>query len=120
MPDHHPYDIQLYQDSSLDLAYKPNRATRRQMEFGHQAITKETFNRLVLVAREDTKRELGATRIYNSAPLGDGLMSCLDRLRQHEARSAIEDPMIAEEYAMVRRAVLHVGIEQITRYGTGR
>jgi hypothetical protein len=60
---------------------------------------------------------LGATRIRGAVYLGDELMTALDRLRRHEARAAAEDPVVADEYAAVRKAVFFAGLDEIERYG---
>jgi hypothetical protein len=58
-----------------------------------------------------------ATVIRGQAYLADEVMSGLDRLRRHEARAAAADPVVADEYAMVRRAMLHAGLDEMERYG---
>jgi len=44
-------------------------------------------------------------------------MTSLDRLRRHEARAAADDPMVADEYARIRRLVADLGLNEIQRYG---
>lgn len=72
----------------------------------------------VVITQEKLQAATRATRIRCSAALGDELMTALDQLRRHEARSAAEDPVIADEYAAIRRAVFHAGLTEIERYGT--
>lgn len=60
---------------------------------------------------------LGATRIRGAVYLGDELMSAIDRLRRHEVRATADDPLLAEEYAAVRKAVFHAGLNEIERFG---
>jgi hypothetical protein len=44
-------------------------------------------------------------------------MSSLDRLRRHEAQSAADDPVVADEYAAVRRMLLRIGLNEMDEYG---
>jgi hypothetical protein len=84
------------------------------LDFQSRAIVKRA-NREVL---DEQRRALRSGAVINGATyLGDELMTGLDQLRRHEARAAAEDPVIADEYAAVRRAVLGTGLDEIHRYG---
>ena len=58
-----------------------------------------------------------AAHIRGAAYVADELMTCMDRLRRHEARSAADDPVVADEYAAVRRTLLHIGTNELEDYG---
>jgi hypothetical protein len=69
------------------------------------------------VLAEQAKAVESAVVIQNTTALADGLMTSLDRLRRHEARAAADDPMVADEYARIRRLVADLGLNEIQRYG---
>lgn len=58
-----------------------------------------------------------AARIRGAGYVADELMTCIDRIRRHEARSAADDPVVADEYAAVRRMLLHIGLNELEDYG---
>src|SRR5262245_3042681 len=61
-----------------------------------------------------------AAYVRGAEHIGEEVMTSMDRLRRHEARSSAQDPVVADEYAAVRRAVLDVGLDEIDRYGRSR
>ena len=94
---------------------EPWRGSRvAQRDWRSRAIVRATEQE---VLAEQGRAIEAATRIRCTTTLGDELMTAVDQLRRHEARSAAEDPVIADEYAAIRRAVLHCGIGEIERYG---
>ncbi|MFD8492283.1 hypothetical protein [Amycolatopsis sp. NPDC059657] len=84
------------------------------LDRGARAIIKQTNHE---VLAEQGKAVRSATVIRNSVALADGLMTGIDQLRRHEARAASEDPVVADEYARIRRAVADLGLNEINRYG---
>src|SRR4051812_25780209 len=102
-----PYPIERWQANQPITSGGP-------LDFQTRAIVKRV-NRDVL--NEEGRALRSAAVIRGAAYIGDELMSGLDQLRRHEARAAAEDPVIADEYAAVRRAVLGAGLDEIHRYG---
>lgn len=58
-----------------------------------------------------------AAKVRGAEYVGEEVMTSLDRLRRHEARAAADDPVVADEYAAVRRAVLYAGLNELDRFG---
>lgn len=79
-----------------------------------RAIFKQGNN---VINAEQVKAVHSATVMRNTVALGDALMTGLDQLRRHETRAGAEDPMVAEEYARIRRLVADLGMNEISRYG---
>lgn len=69
------------------------------------------------VAHEGAQALVAGAHIAGVAYLGDRLISSLDRLRRHEAQAAAADPVIADEYAAVRRQLLNLGLNIMDDYG---
>lgn len=94
---------------------EPWRGSRpAQRDWRSRSIVRATEHE---VLAEQGRAIEAATRIRCTAALGDELMTAVDRLRRHEARSASDDPIVADEYAAIRRAVVACGIDEIARYG---
>lgn len=68
-------------------------------------------------AYEGARALQAAARVEGAAYVADRVMSSLDRLRRHEAQSAAEDPVVADEYAAVRRMLLRIGLNEMDEYG---
>jgi hypothetical protein len=60
---------------------------------------------------------ISAATIRGANYVADEVMTSLDRLRRHEAQSAADDPIVADEYAAVRRALLRFGLNELENYG---
>lgn len=60
---------------------------------------------------------VSAAHIRGGTYVADEVITSLDRLRRHEAQSAAADPIVADEYAAVRRALLHFGLNELENYG---
>lgn len=69
------------------------------------------------VARTHGRAVEAAARVRGVEYIGEEVMASLDRLRRHEARSAADDPVVADEYAAVRRAVLYAGLNEVDQFG---
>jgi hypothetical protein len=69
------------------------------------------------VAHEEGRALQAAARIEGVAYLGDRLMTNLERLHRHEAQAAAADPVVADEYAAVRRQLLFCGLNIMDDYG---
>jgi hypothetical protein len=96
-------NIEPWQSAPLVNLDRQGRAIVKQANYG--------------VLAEQGKAVHSATVIRNSVALADGLMTGLDQLRRHEARAAAEDPIVADEYARIRRAVADLGLTESLRYG---
>jgi hypothetical protein len=79
-----------------------------------QRLTRSTD---LAIAQEGARALVSAARIEGAAYIGDRLMTNLDRLRRHEAQSAADDPVVADEYAAVRRRLLAIGLNEMDDYG---
>jgi hypothetical protein len=60
---------------------------------------------------------VSAASIRGAGYVADEVITSLDRLRRHEARAAADDPIVADEYAAVRRALLNFGLNELENYG---
>jgi hypothetical protein len=69
------------------------------------------------IAQEGAQALVSAARIEGATYIADHLMTNLDRLRRHEAQAAADDPIVADEYAAVRRALLRFGLNEMDNYG---
>jgi hypothetical protein len=69
------------------------------------------------VAYEGARALQSAARVEGAAYVGERLMTNLDRLRRHEAQSAADDPVVADEYAAIRRRLLAIGLNEMDEYG---
>lgn len=68
------------------------------------------------VAYEGARALQTAARVEGAAYVGERLMTNLDRLRRHEAQSAADDPVVADEYAAIRRRLLAIGLNEMDEY----
>lgn|GEM_PF-4825413 len=71
----------------------------------------------VAVTRTQARAVEAAAQVRGAEYIAEEVMTSLDRLRRHEARAAADDPVVADEYAAVRRAVLYAGLNEVDRFG---
>jgi hypothetical protein len=77
-------------------------------------VARDTDHR---VAIRGAQALVSAATIRGAGYVADEVVTSLDRLRRHEARAAADDPIVADEYAAVRRALLHFGLNELENYG---
>ena len=111
MPDNNPIELRR---AALVPRDRPSSLSAR---FQINGIVNHTA---VEVARHQGHAVEAAAYVRGAEHIGEEVMTSMDRLRRHEARSAAQDPVVADEYAAVRRAVLYIGLDEIDRYGRSR
>jgi hypothetical protein len=96
-----------------------DRTTSTPATFGWAAreAKRVRSNTELSVLRTQGRAIEAAATVRGAEYIGEEVMTSLDRLRRHEARAAADDPVVADEYAAVRRAVLYAGLNEIDRFG---
>jgi hypothetical protein len=102
------YPVERWQNDQL----APN--TWQRLDRQSSAIVRRAGHEVLV---EQGRALRSAAVVRGAAYIGDELMTDLDQLRRHEARASAEDPVVADEYTAVRRAVFGIGLDEIHRYG---
>lgn len=106
---------------TYDNSPQPYLPPRPPIVRSHRAAVREAdsivANTDLAVLRTQARAAESAAKVRGAEYLGEEVMTSLDHLRRHEARAAADDPIVAHEYAAVRRAVLYNGLNEIDRFG---